>query len=107
MSAHAFNDCIDLTSTACVLSRALRRTQGRPLKPLTVMNAQVDAHVSASENANEVCNWDKLSQRQKKGFRLENNKDNVIMIGDEQSLKDCIYVIRGQQVVLDYDLAKI
>ena len=46
-------------------------------------------------------------KRQKKGFRLENNKDNVIMIGDEQSLKDCIYVIRGQQVVLDYDLAKI
>ena len=38
---------------------------------------------------------------------MENNKDNVIMIGDEQSLKDCIYVIRGQQVVLDYDLAKI
>ena len=61
----AFSVCMELTSTACVLSRALRRTQGRPLKPLTVMNAQVDAHVSASENANEVCNWDKLSQKAK------------------------------------------
>ena len=32
---------------------------------------------------------------------------NEIMIVDEQSLRDKIYVIRGQQVMLDYDLAKI
>ena len=32
---------------------------------------------------------------------------NVIMIVDEQSLKDKIYVIRGQQVMLDFDLAEI
>ena len=30
-----------------------------------------------------------------------------IMIVDEQSLKDKIYVIRGQQVMLDFDLAEI
>lgn len=32
---------------------------------------------------------------------------NDVMIIDEQSLKDKIYVIRGQQVMLDYDLAEI
>ena len=33
--------------------------------------------------------------------------DNEIMIVDEQSLKDKIYIIRGQQVMLDSDLAEI
>ena len=33
--------------------------------------------------------------------------DNEIMIVDERSLKDKIYVIRGQQVMLDFDLAEI
>ena len=32
---------------------------------------------------------------------------NEIMIVDEQSLRNKIYVIRGQQVMLDYDLAEI
>ena len=32
---------------------------------------------------------------------------NEIMIIDEQSLRDKIYVIRGQQVMLDFDLAEI
>ena len=32
---------------------------------------------------------------------------NEIMIVDEQSLRDKIYVIRGQQVMLDFDLAEI
>ena len=32
---------------------------------------------------------------------------NEIMTVDEQSLRDKIYVIRGQQVMLDYDLAEI
>lgn len=30
-----------------------------------------------------------------------------IIIVDEQSLRDKIYVIRGQQVMLDFDLAEI
>ena len=30
-----------------------------------------------------------------------------IMIVDERSLKDKIYVIRGQQVMLDFDIAEI
>ena len=30
-----------------------------------------------------------------------------IMLIDEQTLQDKIYVIRGQQVMLDYDLAEI
>ena len=34
-------------------------------------------------------------------------KNNEIMIVNEQSLRDKIYVIRGQQVMLDYDLAEI
>ena len=34
-------------------------------------------------------------------------KNNEIMIADEQSLRDKIYVIRGQQVMLDFDLAEI
>ena len=33
--------------------------------------------------------------------------NNEIMIVDEKSLKDKIYVIRGQQVMLDFDLAEI
>lgn len=33
--------------------------------------------------------------------------DNEIMIIDERSLKDKIYTIRGQQVMLDADLAEI
>ena len=33
--------------------------------------------------------------------------DNEIMIIDEQSLKNKIYTIRGQQVMLDADLAEI
>ena len=32
---------------------------------------------------------------------------NEIMIVDERSLRDKIYVIRGQQVMLDFDLAEI
>lgn len=35
------------------------------------------------------------------------SEKNEIMIVDEQSLKDKIYVIRGQQVMLDFDLAEI
>ena len=34
-------------------------------------------------------------------------KDNKMMIVDESSLKDKIYIIRGQQVMLDFDLAEI
>ena len=33
--------------------------------------------------------------------------DNMMMIVDESSLKDKIYTIRGQQVMLDFDLAEI
>lgn len=33
--------------------------------------------------------------------------DNKMMIVDESSLKDKIYIIRGQQVMLDFDLAEI
>lgn len=33
--------------------------------------------------------------------------DNKMMIVDESSLKDKIYTIRGQQVMLDFDLAEI
>lgn len=36
---------------------------------------------------------------------MKNKKE--IMIVDEQSLRDKIYVIRGQQVMLDSDLAEI
>ena len=36
---------------------------------------------------------------------MEDKKE--IMIVDEQSLRDQIYVIRGQQVMLDSDLAEI
>jgi hypothetical protein len=36
-----------------------------------------------------------------------NMTDNEIMIIDEQSLKNKIYTIRGQQVMLDADLAEI
>ena len=35
------------------------------------------------------------------------DKNNEIMIVDEQSLRSKIYVIRGQQVMLDFDLAEI
>ena len=33
--------------------------------------------------------------------------DNKMMIVDESTLKDKIYTIRGQQVMLDFDLAEI
>ena len=33
--------------------------------------------------------------------------DNKLMIVDEYALKDKIYTIRGQQVMLDFDLAGI
>ena len=33
--------------------------------------------------------------------------DNKLMIVDELTLKDKIYTIRGQQVMLDFDLAEI
>ena len=33
--------------------------------------------------------------------------DNKIIIVDESTLKDKIYIIRGQQVMLDFDLAEI
>ena len=33
--------------------------------------------------------------------------DNKLIIVDESTLKDKIYIIRGQQVMLDYDLAEI
>ena len=33
--------------------------------------------------------------------------DNNLVIVDESSLKDKIYTIRGQQVMLDFDLAEI
>ena len=33
--------------------------------------------------------------------------DNNMMIVDESTLKDKIYTIRGQQVMLDFDLAEI
>ena len=32
--------------------------------------------------------------------------DNKLIIVDESTLKDKIYTIRGQQVMLDYDLAE-
>lgn len=35
------------------------------------------------------------------------SNDNKMMIVDESTLKDKIYTIRGQQVMLDYDLAEI
>ena len=35
------------------------------------------------------------------------DENNEIMIVDEQSLRSKIYVIRGQQVMLDFDLAEI
>ena len=38
---------------------------------------------------------------------MPDNEKNEIMIVDEQSLRDKIYVIRGQQVMLDSDLAEI
>ncbi len=38
---------------------------------------------------------------------MPNNEKKEIMIIDEQSLRDKIYVIRGQQVMLDFDLAEI
>ena len=37
---------------------------------------------------------------------LDNEKKEIVIV-DEQSLRDKIYVIRGQQVMLDYDLAEI
>ena len=33
--------------------------------------------------------------------------DNKLIIVDESTLKDKIYTIRGQQVMLDFDLAEI
>ena len=33
--------------------------------------------------------------------------DNKMMIMDETTLRDKIYTIRGQQVMLDFDLAEI
>ena len=36
---------------------------------------------------------------------IENKKELIIL--DERNLKDMIYEIRGQKVMLDYDLAKI
>lgn len=33
--------------------------------------------------------------------------DNKMMIVDESTLKNKIYIIRGQQVMLDFDLAEI
>lgn len=36
---------------------------------------------------------------------MDEEKEVIFM--DEQSLRDKIYVIRGQQVMLDFDLAKI
>ena len=33
--------------------------------------------------------------------------DNKLMVVDESTLKDKIYTIRGQQVMLDFDLAEI
>ena len=33
--------------------------------------------------------------------------DNEIMIVDERTLKDKLYIIRGQQVMLDFELAEI
>ena len=36
---------------------------------------------------------------------MEDNRE--IMIVDERSLRDKIYAIRGQQVMLDFDLAEI
>ena len=38
---------------------------------------------------------------------MPDKEKNEIMIVDEQSLRDKIYVIRGQQVMLDFDLAEI
>lgn len=35
------------------------------------------------------------------------DSDNKLVIVDESSLKDKIYTIRGQQVMLDFDLAEI
>ena len=34
------------------------------------------------------------------------NKNEIVLV-DEQTLRDKIYIIRGQQVMLDYDLAEI
>ena len=34
-------------------------------------------------------------------------KESEVLIVDEQSLNERIYVIRGQQVMLDFDLAEI
>ena len=33
--------------------------------------------------------------------------DNKLLFVDESTLKDKIYIIRGQQVMLDFDLAEI
>ena len=35
------------------------------------------------------------------------SNDNKLIIVDESTLKDKIYTIRGQQVMLDFDLAEI
>ena len=40
-------------------------------------------------------------------FKEVNMADNEIMIVDEKSLKDKIYIVRGTQVMLDFDLAEI
>ena len=37
---------------------------------------------------------------------MSDNSTEIMLI-DEQTLQDKIYVIRGQQVMLDYDLAEI
>ena len=37
---------------------------------------------------------------------MENNKQEIIII-NEENIKDKIYEIRGEKVMLDFDLAKI
>jgi hypothetical protein len=38
---------------------------------------------------------------------MDNKKEKEIMLVDKQTLRDKVYTIRGQKVMLDFDLAKI
>ena len=50
-----------------------------------------------------ICDLDTNKNKRRKNMETKNE----IMIVDEKSLKDKIYVIRGQQVMLDFELAEI
>ena len=38
---------------------------------------------------------------------MDDKKEKEIMLVDEQTLRDKVYTIRGQRVMLDFDLAEI